>query len=150
MSFHMAGYPKSKSPVLSFHFAAVLGGGGGGGGGGGRRPLFASEISPLTEVAAAAGDELSGPTSERGNDGRWTANGDGDAATCCKWVGFPPEFFPYWLRLLRFPSDLEIVSIFLVIYRIFCFIFWEFKNGSRVWIICQGNLCIFHASLIVV
>ena len=25
---------------------------------------------------------------------------------------------------------------FLVIYRIFCFIFWEFKNGSRVWIFC--------------
>ena len=23
---------------------------------------------------------------------------------------------------------------FLVIYRIFCFICWEFKNGSRVWI----------------
>ena len=48
------------------------GGGGGGGGVGeekaaGRRPLVASEISPLTEVVAAAGDELSGPTCEHGN-----------------------------------------------------------------------------------
>ena len=34
---------------------------------------MAIEVSPLTEVAAAVGDEPSGPTSERGNDGRWTA-----------------------------------------------------------------------------
>ena len=34
---------------------------------------MATEVSPLTEVAAAVGDETSGPTSERGNDGRWTA-----------------------------------------------------------------------------
>ena len=27
---------------------------------------------------------------------------------------------------------------FLVIYRIFCFICWEFKNGSRVWIFVRG------------
>ena len=32
---------------------------------------MASKVSPLTEVAAAvAGDEPSGPTSERGNNGR--------------------------------------------------------------------------------
>ena len=78
--------------------------------------VVASEISPLTEVAALAGDEPSGPTSELGNGGRWTADddgdGDGEAPTCCKWVGFPRLFFPSWLRLLRFPSDLEIVSIF--------------------------------------
>ena len=84
--------------------------GGGGEKAAGRRLLVESEISPLTEVTAAAGDELSRPTCESGNDGRWTANGD--AATCCKWVGFPLEFFPSWLRLLRFPLDLEIVSIF--------------------------------------
>ena len=107
-----------KRTVLPFQFVAVLGEGeiAGGGGGeekaGGRRPVVVSEISPLTEVAAAAGDELSGPTCERGKGGRWTANDDGDAATCCKWVDFPPEFFPSWLCLLRFPSDLEIVSIF--------------------------------------
>ena len=39
-----------------------MGGGGGGGGvgeerAGGRRPVVASEVSPLTEVAAAAGNE---------------------------------------------------------------------------------------------
>ena len=39
---------------------------------------------------------------------------------------------------------------FLVIYRISCFICWEFKIGSRVWIFCQGNKIIFHVSLIVV
>ena len=87
----------------------------------GQRPLVASEISLLPEVAAAAGDELFGPTSERGNGRRWTTNddGDGDAATCCKWVGFPPEFFPSSNRLLRFPSDLEIVSIFLLFIEFF-------------------------------
>ena len=37
---------------------------------GGRRTVVASEISPLTEVAAVAGDEPSGPTSELGNGGR--------------------------------------------------------------------------------
>ena len=34
---------------------------------------MATEVSPLTEVAAATGDEPSGPTSERGNGGRWMA-----------------------------------------------------------------------------
>ena len=49
---------------LFFHFKypkRALGGG------------VASEVSALREVAAAIGDEPSGPTSERGNDGRWTA-----------------------------------------------------------------------------
>ena len=88
---------------------------------GSRRPLVALEISLLTEVAAAAGDKLFGPTSERGNGGRWTANGDGDddTTTCYKWVGFPPEFFPSSNRLLRFPSNLEIVSIFLLFIEFF-------------------------------
>ena len=72
-------------------------------------------------TAAAADDELFGSTSERGNGRRWTANGDGDddVVTCCKWVGFPPEFFPSSNRLLRFPSDLEIVSIFLLFIEFF-------------------------------
>ena len=48
-----------------------------------------------------------------------TVNGDGDAATCCKWVGFSPDFFPSSNRLLRFPSDLEIVSVFLLFIEIF-------------------------------
>ena len=34
---------------------------------------MASKVSPLREVAAVARDEPSRPTSERGNDGRWTA-----------------------------------------------------------------------------
>ena len=67
--------------------------------------VFSFQI-PKTSVGGGggweeiAGDELSGLTSERGNVGPWTVTGDGDAATCCKWVGFPPEFFPSWLRLL--------------------------------------------------
>ena len=59
---------------LFFHFKnpkRALGGGGGGiKGREGRRPVMASEVSPLTKVAAAAGDEPSEPTSERGNGGR--------------------------------------------------------------------------------
>ena len=97
-----------------------------------------------------------------------TANGDGDAMTTTKWAGFPPEFFPYSNRLFRFPSDLQmgwLSSFFLpffeqffaiwfrsgnlfhlfVIYRVFCFNSWEFKNGSRVVVFCQWNLCLFHA-----
>ena len=38
----------------------------------GRPTVVATEVSPLMEVAAAAGDEPSGPTSERGNGRRWT------------------------------------------------------------------------------
>ena len=106
----MAACTKSISLVLPFQFAAVLGGGGGGAG---CRPLVASEISPLTEVASAAGDELFGPTSERGNGGPWIANGDDDAATCCKWVGFPAQLLPFFEPLCRFPSDLEIVFHFV-------------------------------------
>ena len=34
---------------------------------------MASEVSPLTKVAAAAGDEPSGPTSKLGNGRWWTA-----------------------------------------------------------------------------
>ena len=48
---------------------------GGGGGREGRWPTAfrALEISPLTKVAAAAGDDIFGPTSERGvdADGGW-------------------------------------------------------------------------------
>ena len=50
---------------------------------------MASEVSPLTEVAAAAGDEPSGPTTERGNNGRWTAR-----LRLAANVGFPRLFFP--------------------------------------------------------
>ena len=32
----------------------------------------------MSEVAAAADDGVFGPTSERGNGGRWTVKGDGD------------------------------------------------------------------------
>ena len=73
-SFHVALCTKSISPVLPFQFAEVFGGGGGGGGGGGREGRaggrsLPSEISPLTAVDSAAGDELFGPTRERGNGG---------------------------------------------------------------------------------
>ena len=64
---------KPTSPVLPFQSAPALGGGGGGGGGGrreGHRPAAfrAPEISPLTEVATAAVDDLLGPISEHGVD----------------------------------------------------------------------------------
>ena len=71
----------------------------------------------MLENAAAAGDGRFGSTRERGNDGRRTANGE--AVTATKWVGFPPEFFPSSNRLFRFPSDLEIVPIFLLFIEIF-------------------------------
>ena len=57
-----------------------------------------------------------------------------------------PFFAPFIAISLRSGNRFHL----LVIYRIFFFIFWEFKNGSRVWIFCQGNKIIFHASLIVV
>ena len=45
--------------------------------------------------------------------------GDGDAATCCKWVGFPPFFFLASNSFLLFGSDLEIVSICLLFIEFF-------------------------------
>ena len=48
-----------------------------------------------------------------------TANDNDDAATATKWVDFPPDFFPSSNRLLRFPSDLEIVSVFFLFKEIF-------------------------------
>ena len=56
------------------------------------------------------GGEKRSPTGGGGE--RRTVDGDGEAPTCSKWVGFPRLFFLSWLRLLRFPSDMEIVSIF--------------------------------------
>ena len=46
-----------------------------------------------------------------------TANDD--VAACCKWVGFPPFFFPSSNSFLRFGSDLEIVSICLLFIEFF-------------------------------
>ena len=107
---------------------------------------MASEVSALREVAAAIGDEPSGSTSERGNDGRWTAR--------LRLAANELASLDYSSLLgsvyCDFPHIWKSFPFFLVIYRIFCFIFWEFKNGSRVWIFCQRNKIIFHASLIVV
>ena len=94
----------------------ALGGGGKrspGGGREGRQPAAfrAPEISPLTEVAAAATATL-----------RLAGNG----------LAFLPSFFPSSNSFFRFPSDMEIVSLCFAIYRIFCLNSWEFKNGSRV------------------
>ena len=77
-----------------------------------------------------------------------TADGGRRTATATKWVGFPSDFFPSSNRLFRFPSYLEIVPIFLLFIEIFVSVVFTFKNGSRVSVFCQGNLCIFHASLI--
>ena len=98
-------------------------------GGGKRRPTAfrASEISPLTEVGAAAVDDRFGPTSERGVDV------DGDAAAWYQSVGFPSNSSLLWLQFfslsLRSGNRFHLFGI----YRIFSFN-WEFKNGfgSRV------------------
>ena len=46
-------------------------------------------------------------------------DGDSDAATCFKWVDFPPFCFPTSNSFLRFRSDLEIVSICLLFIEFF-------------------------------
>ena len=93
---------------LFFHFKPKTSGGGEREG---RRPAAfrAPEISPLTEVAAAATLRLAG-------------NG----------LAFFPSFFSSSNSFFRFPSDLEIISLCFAIYRIFCLNSWEFKNGSQV------------------
>ena len=73
----------------------------------------------MSEVGAAAGDGVVGPTSERRNDGRWTAKGYDDTATATTEVGSPPDFFPSSNHYLRFPSNLQnccmkIVWVFLL------------------------------------
>ena len=108
---------------------------------------MASEVSPLTEVAAAAGDEPSGRTSKRGNGGRRRRRRGSDLLQM-GWL--PSTILPFLAPFIAISLRSGNRFHFLVIYRIFCFIFWEFKNGSRVWIFCQGNKIIFHASLIVV
>ena len=91
--------------------------GGGGGGREGWRPAAfrAPDISPLTEVAAAATKTATATLRLEGNG-----------------LAFFLLFFPSSNSFFRFPSDLEIVSLCFAIYRIFCLNSWEFKNGSRV------------------
>ena len=120
---------------------------GGGGSVGGWWPVVALEVSPLREVAAAAGDEPSRPTSECGKGGRRRRQRGSDLLQM-GWL--PSTILPFLALFIAISLRSRNRFHFLVIYRIFCFIFWEFKNGSRVWIFCQGNLYIFHASLIVV
>ena len=55
----------------------------------------------MSEVAAAAGDGVFGPTSERENGGRRRATATA-TATATTEVLSPPDFFPS----SRFPSDL--------------------------------------------
>ena len=144
----MAAYPKSKAPILPFQFTTILGEGGMGGWGGreGRRPLVASEISPLTEVASAACDELFGPTSERGNGRRWMAT-----ATATLRLAVNELAFLLNSSFLRTVIAISLRSgnrfHFYVIYRIFCSNCWEFKMVHGSSFFCQRNLCIFHASL---
>ena len=87
----------------------------------------------MSHIAAAVGDGGFGPTSERGNGGRRTAtaNDNGDAATTTKWVGFPLNFFPSSNRLLRFPSNLEIVSVFFLFIEIFVLVVGSSKMVHR-------------------
>ena len=56
-----------------------------------------------------------------------TVDGDDDATACCKWIGFPPEFFPSSNSFLRFPSDLEIVSNCLLFIEFFVSILGSLK-----------------------
>ena len=78
------------------------GGGGGGGGGGGEKR------SPT-----GGGEEIADGGRDRwGGVGMVDGNGDGEAPTCSKWVGFPRLFFPSWLRLLYFPQILKSFPFF--------------------------------------
>ena len=71
----------------------------------GRRPAAfrAPEISPLTEVAAAAATAMVTATL------RLAGNG----------LAFFPSFFPSSNSFFRFPSDLEIVSLALLFIEFF-------------------------------
>ena len=96
---------------MGFHFKPKGGGGGeekavGGGGGGGGGAFRASEISPLTEVAAAAAATL-----------RLAGNG----------LAFFPSFFPSSNNFFRFPSYLEIISLALLFIEFFVYIFGSSK-----------------------
>ena len=86
---------------MGFHFKPKGGGGGeekAVGGGERRSATFcASEISPLTEVAAAATAMVTATL-------RLASNG----------LAFFPSFFPSSNSFFRFPSDLEIVSLAFV------------------------------------
>ena len=85
----------------------------------------------------------------RGNDERWTATATARlrlAANGLASLDFSSLLGSVYCDFLRSINRFH----FLVIYRILGFICWEFKNGLRVWIFCQGNKIIFHASLIVV
>ena len=69
---------------------------------------------------------------------------DGDAAACCKWVGFRPFFFPASNSFLRFGSDLEIVSICLLFIDFFVSILgsskmvhgWSFLSRESLYFSC--------------
>ena len=88
----------------------------------------------------ADGEEIAGRWvgGKRGNGGRWTATATARL-----------RLAPNGLASLDYSSLLGFVYCdflksgnrihFFVIYRIFCFIFWEFKNGSRVWILLSGE-----------
>ena len=85
----------------------------------------------------------------RGNSERWTATATARlrlAANGLASLDFSSLLGSVYCDFLRSVNRFH----FLVIYRILGFICWKFKNGSRVWIFCQGNKIIFHASLIVV
>ena len=144
-----------------------LGGGGGGGGGvpavgwGGGGKSSSRRVGGGEEIADAGGGEeiadggrVGGRRDRRGeggrgNGGRWTATATARfrlAANGLASFDFSSLLGSVYCDFLRSVNRFH----FLVIYRILGFICWKFKNGSRVWIFCQGNKIIFHASLIVV
>ena len=80
------GIPNMSVGFLFFHFKNLKRAWGGGGGG--RRDRRRGKRS------------LGGGGGGGGGVGTVDGNGDGEAPTCSKWVGFPRLFFPSWLRLL--------------------------------------------------
>ena len=104
----------------------------------------------MSEIAATAGDGGFGPTSERGNDGLWTANRDGDSATATLRRQRPRLAFLLISSLLRivscdFPQIYKIAvwksfPFFLLFIEIFVSVVGSSKWFTGVHIL-SGNLC---------
>ena len=93
---------------------------------GGRRPFVAQKSSPLTEVAAAAGDDLFGSTSERGVDAAGGRRRQRCSLLQMGWLSF--SILPFFEQFIAISSYLEIDSICLLFIEFFVSIL-----GSSKW-----------------
>ena len=88
-------------------------------------------------VTAAVGDELFGPTSDRGNSERRQRRQRCDMLQ----MGWLSLLISSGIRTNYYRSGNRFH--FVAIYRIFCFRCWEFKNGSRVVVFLSGESLYF-------